>query len=152
MKKNKYHPFEDKNHMIRCALQDAIQWEESRLDAGVCDMNDDGERQRTEERVKCYRAYANRYYQNFKTAHEAMVEMMDEEIKSGRAQMMTISEIQAAHKRAEKEKGRKTRNQKEKHKGRAIGGHARAEKLTPERRKEIAKNAAKKRWRTSDAD
>lgn len=34
--------------------------------------------------------------------------------------------------------------------GKAIGGHARAAKLSPEMRSEIAKNAAKKRW--ADAD
>ncbi len=31
-------------------------------------------------------------------------------------------------------------------KGKAIGGHARADSLTPERRKEIAQNAAIARW------
>lgn len=30
------------------------------------------------------------------------------------------------------------------------GGKARADKLTPERRKEIAQNAAKKRWKKED--
>lgn len=30
------------------------------------------------------------------------------------------------------------------------GGKARAEKLTPERRKEIAKKAAEKRWKNKD--
>ena len=33
-------------------------------------------------------------------------------------------------------------------KGGLVGGKARAEKLTPEQRKEIAENAAKKRWHT----
>lgn len=32
--------------------------------------------------------------------------------------------------------------------GRAIGGHARATKLSPERRREIAKHAAQVRWGT----
>ncbi|WP_158745227.1 CopG family transcriptional regulator [Acidisphaera sp. L21] len=32
--------------------------------------------------------------------------------------------------------------------GRASGGHARAEALSPERRREIAQEAARKRWRT----
>ena len=35
--------------------------------------------------------------------------------------------------------------------GRAIGGKARAEKLTPERRKEIAQNAAVSRWQTQQS-
>lgn len=36
--------------------------------------------------------------------------------------------------------------------GRAAGGHKRAANLSPERRREIAKNAADRRWRGADAN
>lgn len=124
---DKYFPFIDRKHMLRAALQDAIAWEESRVEAG-CDMGDPVALGETMQRVKAYRRELKRIAPEAKSYFDIVGEELG---KYPEGAFLTLPGI--------KKRVRTSEN-------RAKGGHARAKKLSAKRRKEIAQNAARKRW------
>lgn len=92
MKRPRYYPFDDKKDMVRCALADAISWEESRLDAG-CDIGNPVAEQECKDRIKAYRKELNRMQPGATTAQDRMDAELDAMLRSGEAEMLTLEEI-----------------------------------------------------------
>lgn len=93
----RYPPFNDKAHMLRSALADAISWEESRLDAG-CHMGDAVEEQAINDRIKSYREELRRMNPNART----LSEVRDEELSKWKAIPITRILRDAKRKRLKK--------------------------------------------------
>ena len=116
--KNKYHPFNDRKHLLLSALEDAISWEESRLDAG-CDIafktvkgehiRDDKatakNERNTQERIKAYRAMGRHLRgEEIKTPSDRLDAMLRDMEAKGEIKAMTMTEIKAAHKKQKHDK------------------------------------------------
>ncbi len=71
----KYIPFHNRKHLIKRALEAAIHWELSRIDAGICD-NDPEELSDTKACIKAYR----KYYKELSGGTKTQLERIDEKL------------------------------------------------------------------------
>lgn len=73
----KYLPFHNRKHLIRRALEAAILWEESRIDAGVCSQDETGEELAdTKACIKAYTKYFRELSGGNKTRQEKLTDRL----------------------------------------------------------------------------
>lgn len=87
-----YSPFSDRRDLLRNALSDAIEYEESRLDADVACGNPELEK-RIKNNIKAYRRYMKHVAGTSLSQNEEKFKEFDDGIKDGKYQELTISEI-----------------------------------------------------------
>lgn len=84
----KYVPFHNRKHLIKRALEAAILWEESRIDAGVCEQDGTGEELAdTKAEIKAYTKYYRELSGGMKTRRERLND------KLAQCQAIPMSEI-----------------------------------------------------------
>lgn len=86
-----YKPFEDRKHLIQCALQNAILYEESRIDAGVCNVDETGnDLKQTKAGIAAYRRYLKQIAPNRSLT---LNEQMNEDLKNGKIKLVPLYEF-----------------------------------------------------------